>query len=173
MAEIEVAGAKISGGKMLLILPLLSALGGGLWAGFEFYKDYMNMKEQIQEYVAPDLSGLQEQLSVLDANMIKLQESVTEARDYTRDIKIDLKSDIERIEQIVDKTEQRVKDSEYEVRIQLTDQTKEVRELVDLADQRFDNKRDKVTSDVDRQLNELEERLKKMVQRALDNPLAN
>jgi len=173
MAEIEVAGAKISGGKMLLILPLLSALGGGLWAGFEFYKDYMNMKEQIQEYVAPDLSGLQEQLSVLDANMNKLQESVTEARDYTRDIKIDLKSDIERIEQIVDKTEQRVKDSEYEVRIQLTDQTKEVRELVDLADQRFDNKRDKVSSDVDRQLNELEERLKKMVQRALDNPLAN
>jgi hypothetical protein len=162
MAEIELAGAKISGGKMLLILPLLSALGGGLWAGFEFYKDYTTMKEQIQEYVSPDLSGLQEQLSVLDANMNKVQESVTEARDYTRDIKIDLKSDIERIEQIVDKTEQRVKDSEYEVRVQLADQTKEVREtettvrqIVQDAETRFENKRDALQNDYDRIANDL------------------
>ena len=35
MAEVEIAGAKIKGGKLLLILPIISALGGGLWAGFE------------------------------------------------------------------------------------------------------------------------------------------
>ena len=40
MAEVEIAGAKIKGGKMLLILPILGTLGGGLWGGFEFYKDY-------------------------------------------------------------------------------------------------------------------------------------
>ena len=56
MAEVEIAGAKIKGGKMLLLLPILGTLGGGLWGGFEFYKDYLNMKEQIQNYVAPDLS---------------------------------------------------------------------------------------------------------------------
>ena len=27
-----------------------------MWGGVEFYKDYLNMKEQIQNYVAPDLS---------------------------------------------------------------------------------------------------------------------
>ena len=38
MAEVEIAGAKIKGGKILLILPILGTLGGGLWGGFEFYK---------------------------------------------------------------------------------------------------------------------------------------
>ena len=31
MAEVEIAGAKIKGGKILLILPILGTLGGGLW----------------------------------------------------------------------------------------------------------------------------------------------
>ena len=37
--------------------------------GFEFYKDYMDMKEQIQEYVAPDLSEFDKQLAVLQEDM--------------------------------------------------------------------------------------------------------
>ena len=50
MAEVEIAGAKIRGGKLLLILPILGTLGGGLWGGFEFYKDYLNMREKIESY---------------------------------------------------------------------------------------------------------------------------
>ena len=56
MAELEVAGIKFRGGKIFLVLTALTTAGGGLWGGFEFYKDYLNMKEQIQNYVAPDLS---------------------------------------------------------------------------------------------------------------------
>ena len=65
MAEVEIAGTKIKGGKILLILPILGTLGGGLWGGFEFYKDYMNMREKIEEYSAPDLSGFDKKLAVL------------------------------------------------------------------------------------------------------------
>jgi hypothetical protein len=53
MAEVEYKGIKIGGGKLLLILPLIGTLGGGLWAGFEFYKDYMNMRSKIESYSAP------------------------------------------------------------------------------------------------------------------------
>ena len=35
MAEVEYEGIKMSGSKMLLILPLLGTLIGGLWGGFE------------------------------------------------------------------------------------------------------------------------------------------
>ena len=49
MAEVEIAGAKIKGGRLMLLVPIVSALGGGLWGGFEFYNDYMDMKEIIQE----------------------------------------------------------------------------------------------------------------------------
>jgi hypothetical protein len=62
MAEVEYKGIKIGGNKLLLILPLIGTLGGGLWAGFEFYKDYMNMRAKIERYTAPDLSGFDRQL---------------------------------------------------------------------------------------------------------------
>ena len=37
MAEVEYKGIKIGGSKLLLILPLLGTLIGGLWGGFELY----------------------------------------------------------------------------------------------------------------------------------------
>ena len=62
MAEVEFAGLKFKGGKIFVIITALTTLGGGLWGGFEFYKDYLTMKEQIQEYVAPDLSGFDKRI---------------------------------------------------------------------------------------------------------------
>ena len=64
MAELEVAGIKYRGGKIFLVLTALTTIGGGLWGGFEFYKDYLNMKEQIQEYVSPDLSGFDKEIAL-------------------------------------------------------------------------------------------------------------
>ena len=61
MAEIEYGGVKASGSKLLLVIPLLGTLGGGLWGGFEFYKDYMDMKEIIAE-IDIDESALFERL---------------------------------------------------------------------------------------------------------------
>ena len=61
MAEIEYQGIKVGGSKLLLIVPLVTSIVGGLWGGFEFYKDYTDMKAQIMSYVAPDLSGIEQQ----------------------------------------------------------------------------------------------------------------
>ena len=170
--ELEFAGMKFTGGKMFLVISALSTLGGGAWGAFEFYNDYRNMKEQIQSYVAPDLSGFQEQLSVMKKEMEKVKESVTEARDYTRDIKVDLKKDIDRIEGVVDKTEQRVKDVQDDTRASLNNNENKVRGLIDIASQRFDNKRDEVRNESDRKMKDLEDRLNNKIQKALDNPLA-
>lgn len=162
MAEIEFAGIKFKGGRMVAVAMGLSTLVGGLYGGFEVYKDYMDMKEMIQQYVAPDLSGFQEQLSVIEQKMQGTEESVLQATDYARQIKNDLKDDVSRIEYVVDQLEDDMRDSE-----------KEVREMIDIADQRFDNKRDQLYRDTDREIEQLEERLTAKIQEALDNPLAN
>ena len=47
--EVEFAGVKFRGGKIFVIITALSTLGGGLYAGFEFWKDYMDMKEKIEK----------------------------------------------------------------------------------------------------------------------------
>ena len=162
MAEIEFAGIKFKGGKMVAVAMALSTLVGGLYGGFELWKDYMDMKEMIQEYVAPDLSGFQEQLSVIEQKMQGTEEAVLQATDYARQIKNDLKDDVSRIEYVVDQLEDDMRESE-----------KEVREMIDIADQRFDNKRDQLYRDTDREIKQLEERLFAKIQEALDNPLAN
>lgn len=68
--EIEIGGVKLKGGKMLAVAMALSTAVGALYGGFEVYKDYMDMKEQISAYVAPDLSEINQGIAVL-------QETVT------------------------------------------------------------------------------------------------
>jgi len=56
--EVEFAGVKFRGGKIFVIITALSTLGGGLYAGFEFWKDYMNMKEKIENIKHQTCQGL-------------------------------------------------------------------------------------------------------------------
>jgi threonyl-tRNA synthetase len=76
MAEIEYAGIKIGGSKMLLMLPLLGTLIGGLWAGFEFYKDYTVMKEKIQTFTTPDLTGIENKVAVFAAENLTIRKTM-------------------------------------------------------------------------------------------------
>ena len=64
MTELEVGGVKFKGGKAFAIIMALGSMVGALYGGFEVYTDYMDMKEQIQEYEAPDLSGIEEEIAV-------------------------------------------------------------------------------------------------------------
>ena len=162
MAEIEFAGIKFKGGKMVAVAMGLSTLVGGLYGGFEVYKDYMDMKEMIQSYVAPDLSGFQEQLSVIEQKMANTEDSVIQATDYARTIKNDLKDDVTRIEQIVDRLEDDMRETETDVR-----------NMIDTAEERFDRKRDALYGETDRKIKEVNDRLSAQIQEALDNPLAN
>jgi len=180
MAEFEVGGMTFRGGKMMILLTALSTAGGALWGGFEVYKDYMDMRERITEYEAPDLSGFQEQLSVLREDMNGLRDEVSlmndnmnQTADRVSDIKNDLRDDLVRMEKIIDQVEDEIDETESDVR-----------SMIQNAEERFENKRDSLQNDYDqskdrlqaqsaRELKDLEDRLNKRLQRALDNPLAN
>ena len=162
MAEIEFAGIKFKGGRMVAVAMGLSTLVGGLYGGFEVYKDYMDMKEMITSYVAPDLSGFQEQLSVIEQKMVSTEDSVLQATEYARQIKNDLKDDVARLETMVDRIEDGLRETETEVR-----------DMIDAADERFDRKRDALYGETDRKIKEVDDRLSAQIQEALDNPLAN
>ena len=131
--EIEVAGIKLRGGKMFLVITILSSLVGALWGGFEFYKDYLNMKEQIQSYVAPDLSGFDKKLATLDEKMIQLEETTQQTNDYVRDIKNDLKTDVRKVESIIEGVERTTKDRQREMDADLRELRKEVEEQIKKA----------------------------------------
>mgnify|MGYP003135790571 FL=1 len=162
MAEVEYGGVKVGGSKLLLIIPLLSMLGGGAWAGFELFNEFRVLKATVMEYQPPDITGIEQDIAVLQETLVSVSESVELAKDYTRTIKNDLKDDLARQETLMDRLENKVNASQDEI-----DKT------IDVAGERFDARRDALYSDTDRKIKELEERLSSKLQRALDNPLAN
>jgi len=180
MAEIEYGGIKVGGSKLLLVLPLIGTLGGALWGGFEFYKDYMDMKEQIQNYVAPDLSEFDKNLAVLKEEMqvtreevIIIRDAIGEQVDFMRDTKHDLRDDLVRMEKILDKVENDIDNVEDEAQA-LMDRTKsDARSMIEDANNRFNDKVSGMEGYVKRELNSLEEDLDRKLQKSLDNPLAN
>ena len=162
MAEVEYGGIKVGGSKLLLIIPLLSMLGGGAWAGFELFNEFRVLKATVMEYQPPDITGIEQDIAVIQETLVSVSESVELAKDYTRTIKNDLKDDLARQETLMDRLENKVNASQDEI-----DKT------IDVAGERFDARRDALYSDTDRKIKELEDRLGAKLQRALDNPLAN
>ena len=200
-SEVEYKGIKIKGSELLLLLHLLGTLGGVLWGGFEFYKDYMNMRDKINEYVAPDLSSFAIKLNVFEERVVALEELlntkianmevlltteldkatqlVRSAQEDARSIRTDMRKDLMEIQDNIGAVDRRSRNSETEVREALRTAESDIRSLIDHANDRFDSKRTVIESDftrrmenVDVKLKELEERLRQMLERALNNPLS-
>jgi len=122
MPSIEYAGMKVSGGKVFAILTLLGALGSGAWAVFNFYSDYLSMKEKILLYTEPDLSHYDEQLAVLKSEIDMILQEITIISDVARDMRSDMKADlrqqsgdIRHITEIVNDVEDRQKEDNREL----------------------------------------------------------
>ena len=190
MSEVEYQGIKVKGGKLFLIFPLLATIGGAIWAGFEGYARWVAMEEKINEYVAPDLSGFNIKLDVLEERIISLEDNmgtelrtikelVGAAQDDARTIRIDLRKDINEVQDQVAASDRRSRNMDQEVRTSLRQTETDLRTMIDHASDRFDSKRTAIESDaqrrielIDSKLTELETKLREMLQRALDNPLA-
>ena len=206
--EVEYKGIKVKGGKLLLIFPLLGTIGGAIWAGFEGYARWVAMEDKIANYTAPDLSGFQKQLSDFNTTVnvtnekiesleIKIENEITNmntllqseistalelvqaAQGDARDIRNELRKDINQVMDAISNVDKRSRTTEQEIRGSQRTAENDVRTLIQHAEDRFDGKRTAIESDANRRneaidvkLKELEERLIKVLERALNNPLA-
>lgn len=168
MAELEFAGIKFKGGKIVVIITALSTLVGAMWGGFEFYKDYLNMKEKIQSYTAPDLSGFDKRLELVSQKSDVLQQEISMiiqevqlVSDVANELKNDLRQDVRRIEKIVNDVEQQAKTDQRQNSEDLKYTMKDIEE-------RMEELEDKIQS----AMSELEEKIEKRIRLALENPLS-
>ena len=149
----------MSWGARIAAVMGLSSILGTLYAGFLMY-------QKVEEIASLDLGAYQQQMKVMDTK-------VTEAVEYSRDIKNGLRDDILRIEQQGDRVETLVRTNTRELRDAMDEVEATTREMIDAADQRFEDRREQLRTSQDQDIKELEERLEALVQRALDNPLAD
>ena len=153
--QIKAGGMKLTAGSIMAIFAFLSTIVGGLYGGFVLY-------QKIEAVAGLDIEAYQQSMDVMDAKITGISEKVEESVEYTRDIKNGLKDDILRIEQQTDRIEDMVRKSEDKVR-----------DMIDDAEVRFENQRERVRVSQSGSMKELEERLMDKLQRALDNPLAD
>ena len=177
--EFRILGIKVTFMSVSALVAVLGSVLGALYGGFLMYQKVeqaIAFVDQQEEY--------QELMASYDQRMQIIETQLDEAIGYARDIKGDLRDDILSIEKSVDRMDDKVREVEGEVR-----------EIIQNAEERFENKRDGLQNDydekanrlqdsnqsrmddleakVERDLQDLEDRLGKKLQRALDNPLAN
>jgi hypothetical protein len=166
---ISIGGYEFTPAKLMVAFTLVSSTLGGLYGAFEVYKDYQSMKKKIASYEAPDLSGFDKRLAVIEENSSKTS-------DYTRDIKTDLKNDIRRNENVTEQIERFVKQAQRETEQEMRQARKDIRDDLEKARGEVNVIR-KDMADARREINKEVEQLKKEVdskiQKAIDNPLAN
>jgi DNA anti-recombination protein RmuC len=146
MAEVEYAGVKVGGNKLLLILPLLGTIIGGLWGGFELYNRLMDAEEKISALQPKAiLSEVARMESVFNFIKEDLEEQIEDIEKDTNEAE-DL---VEEIEDESAKLQRELRDAVYEMEREMQERLKEMDE--DIRDMRSD----------------LEER----IQQILENPL--
>ena len=154
--EIDIGGIKFKGGRVFLIITILSSFIGVLWGGFEAYQRYLDMEAKINSFVSPDLSGFDKKLEVVNTEVDMLQSEIaiileeeSLVADVAKELKNDLKADVRRIETIVEDVEQRVKEDSRE-------NAKDLKETI---------------SELKQEMTDLEEKIQKQIRIALENPL--
>ena len=177
---ISIGGYEFTPAKLMIAFTIVSSVLGGLYGTFEVYKDYIGMKKKIASYEAPDLSGFDKRLAVIEENSGKTS-------DYTRDIKNDSKNDIRRNETVTEQIERGVKTAQRETEQEMRQARKDIREDLDkarvevnairkeMADARREISREVevLKRDTTKEVEVLKREVDSKIQKAIDNPLAN
>ncbi len=185
--EFRVFGIKVTFVTVTAALSLVGAVIGSLYGGFLMYQkieEAIAFVEQQQEY--------EEKIASYDGRMKLIETKLTEAVDYTRDIKDGLRDDILKLEQSMDRIEDKVDASELrvkeaqasigdmleEVRADMNQVEKDVaqsiREVESLNRETEKDVRDTMRDTegrIDEDMRQLDKDIRELLQEALDNPL--
>lgn len=158
---ISIGGYSFTPAKLMIAGTIVSTVLGGLYGAFEVYKDYMSMKEAIENYVTPDLSGIQERMTKLEQKIDGTVIMVGQSNDIIRGVRTDLKADIDRVEASVDAAERRGRELD-----------RDIRSFVNTTDRDMSNRLRTIERESDQKLKDLEKKVDDKIKKAWENPLA-
>jgi septal ring factor EnvC (AmiA/AmiB activator) len=164
--SIEYGGIKLTGSKLLLIIPILSTVSGALWAGFELYNRLLKAEDALNSIDPPaitaEIKRMESVYTLIKEDVTKQIQQVKEAneKDISR-----LRTDIDIIEDrnaemsaIVKKTESELATAERELRDDVYAMERQMQE----AFKESDNNVRLIRSDIEKKITEI-----------LTNPLNN
>lgn len=165
---ISIGGYAFTPAKLMIAAGILSSVLGGLYATFEFYKDYMNMKDAIANYVSPDLTAIETRLTKIEKSQESIVILVQQNQDMVRAVRNDLKADIDRVEAAVDAAERRGRELDRDTRTFVNNSDKRLGD----TERDLQNRIRNVERETDTKLKELEKKVDDKIKKAWENPLA-
>jgi flagellar biosynthesis/type III secretory pathway protein FliH len=163
MAEIELGDLKLSGGKLLIVIPFLGTVAGLMWGGFEMYQRLLEAEEALVSYVSPDFSYYEESLSVLDTKIVAAERVVDTLEESIQSEIRQLSEQIDRLQNDIDSTEDIARGADDTV----AEATRELRDDVYELEERVNDS----IREIDAELRSMRKELEDRIQRILDNPL--
>lgn len=163
MAEIELGDLKLSGGKLLIVIPFLGTVAGLMWGGFELYQRLLDAEESLVAYVSPDFSYYEESLSVLDTKIVAAERVVDTLEQSIQGELRQLSEQIDRLQNDIDSTEDIARGADDNV----AETTRELRDDVYELEERVNDS----IREIDAELRTMRKELEERIQRILDNPL--
>mgnify|MGYP003322207451 FL=1 len=143
MAEVEYKGIKIGGSKLLLILPLLGTLIGGLWGGFELYNRLLIAEQKLNALnpatIENEIVRLTELTDVIKDN---LQGEISEASDLAR-----------RVDRTTAETQREIRNDVYEMEREMQKRFREMEQ--DIRDNK-EELEEKIQTVLENPLNDVE-----------------
>lgn len=171
MTAIEYKGIKVGGGKLLLILPLLGTLSGGLWGGFELYTRLLDAEDKLSSLQPATITAEINRLETV-YNIIR-EELVSDIAGVASDIDavsrdIDESNRLSRsIESSTAETQREVRNDIYSIERSMQTQFQDMNE--ELRDMRSDL--DDELRTIDERLREMRSDLEERIEQILENPL--
>ena len=131
MAQVEYEGIKMSGSKLLIIIPLLGTLIGGLWGGFEVYNRLLEAEsklEQLQpESIQQEIVRLTELTEIIKDN---LAGDILEASRLARSVEVSSASTQREVRNDVYAIEKEMNDNFKEMNKDIREMRKELEERI-------------------------------------------
>ena len=163
MAEVEIGEMKVSGGKALVLIPLLGTILGGLWGGFELYQRLLDAEQAVTEYVAPDMSGINQQLAVQAETVAALKEDVQQQFETVTALLDNMQEDLDRVRDDADEVDTFVRTIDESTNETQRDLRNDVYSMETELNDRL--------RELDGELREMRDELEDKIERILDNPL--
>ena len=161
MAEVEIGEMKVSGGKMLILLPLLGTIMGGLWGGFELYQRLLNAEDALNNL--PDTAAIEQSLAVQEEVLTNVQEDLVQQLTTVELLLNSARKDIDALREDVDEIDTFVRNIDESTSETQRDLRNDVYAMESTLNDRM--------REIDEQLRETRDDLEEKIERILDNPL--
>ena len=155
MAEVEFAGVKFTGGKMVALIVSLSTLGGGAYGVFEAYKSFTDMQTAISEYVSPDLSHIDNHITMVSGELSVIEAQFTALKEADALMNEIIREQVNSIKSTVAELQTQMQDIKIEQKTDLSDMSSRIDRDVDKQSEKLVNALSTVEKDIEKQSEKL------------------